>query len=208
MSFAESAPYRNAYQGETEKGALLVVKSKLLALLFAILACGVAGAKEFSVGPLRLTVPEGFQGPIRQDEGAATVVGFSKPRADARANTLLQISIYDAGEGVEPLPDAERAAAATKYLLEFLGGVERQRTGFKRTTPEVIEIDGIPAARTTWTGRISGRAVDAVGVMYCVVVGSSVISFHTQDLGSTPTSAMQDAMRAFESVRFDEASKR
>ena len=44
-----------------------------------------------------------------------------------------------------------------------------------------------------------------VGVMYCFIAGSRVISFHTQDVGSTPTPAMIEAMGAFEaaSVKLD-----
>lgn len=52
------------------------------------------------------------------------------------------------------------------------------------------------------TGRIEGHALDVIGVMHFVVVGWSVMTFHTRDLGSAPTPAMRDAMKAFESVRF------
>jgi hypothetical protein len=37
--------------------------------------------------------------------------------------------------------------------------------------------------------------------MYCVLVGHSVVSLHTQDLGSAITPAMYSAMRAIEGVR-------
>jgi hypothetical protein len=127
------------------------------------------------------------------------VVGFSKPRADARANTLLQISLYDVGPQLAGLKDFERATAAAKYLLDFVGGIERRRANFKRTAPTALILSGAPAAKLQWTGLFKGS--ETVGVMYCFIAGTKVISFHTQDLGSSPTAAMNEAISAFEAVK-------
>ena len=68
--------------------------------------------------------------------------------------------------------------------------------------PKVISSEGrtgIPAARVQWTGGVG--EIQAIGVMYCVLVGSSIISLHTQDMGSEITPAMKLAMAAIEGVR-------
>jgi hypothetical protein len=53
--------------------------------------------------------------------------------------------------------------------------------------------------RATWNGSVGGRP--AVGVMYSVIVHNKfAVILHTQDLGSTPTSGMFEAMSAIESV--------
>jgi hypothetical protein len=57
----------------------------------------------------------------------------------------------------------------------------------------------LPAARVRWTGTVEGTA--AIGVMYCVLVGHSVVSLHTQDVGLTITPGMYSAMNAIEGVR-------
>jgi len=41
--------------------------------------------------------------------------------------------------------------------------------------------------------------------MYCVVIGSRVVSFHTQDFENAPAENTSEAIRAFESVKFKHA---
>ena len=57
----------------------------------------------------------------------------------------------------------------------------------------------LPAVRGRWTGTAGGSP--AVGVLYCVLVGHSVVSLHTQDVGSEITPAMYSAIGAIEGVR-------
>ena len=171
--------------------------TKSIALLTLLAASATAAAGDFTLQPVTIAVPAGFEGPIRQQQQGATMVAFTKSGPNAK--TLLQISIYDFGKNQPKMTDAERKSAASKYLLDFVGGVERRRTNFRRTEPSPMTIGGAPAARLQWTGRLQG--LDTVGVMYCFVAGTKVISFHTQDLGSEPTAAMGEAMQAFEAVK-------
>lgn len=62
-----------------------------------------------------------------------------------------------------------------------------------------MSLAGIPAARAQWTGGVG--EIQATGVMYRVLVGSYIISLHTQDMGSEITPAMKLAMAAIEGVR-------
>lgn len=177
------------------------MRAFILALAFTAIAVlpNVAAAAEFTLEPLSIQVPEGFEGPISQSQGSATLVVFTRPNPDTAAKTLLQISIYDFGEKLRGLPDTARGVASERYLLQFLAGVERRRTDFKRSDPVHITLSGIPAAKVTWSGRADGT--QAVGTMYCVIVGTQVVSFHTQDAGTEPTPAMKEAVDAIEAVK-------
>lgn len=150
------------------------------------------------MNPVTVEVPVGFEGPVRQEQEGAIVVGFTK-RNGPDSNTLLQITVYNLGSKLEIDNDSLRAVAASKFLLDFVGGVERRRMAFKRTEPVALKINGIPAAKLEWTGKLQGQ--ETVGDMYSFVVDTHVIVFHTQDKGTTPSAAMNEAMRAFESAR-------
>jgi hypothetical protein len=50
-----------------------------------------------------------------------------------------------------------------------------------------------------WTATDSGHA--AIGIIYCVLVGHSVVSLQTRDTGTEITPAMYSAMSAIEGVR-------
>lgn len=90
--------------------------------------------------------------------------------------------------------------AAEKYLLDFLGGVKRLRQSFTAEPVQHITLGGIPAAKIYWSGVAQGR--DLHGVMYAVIVGAKVVSFHAQDSLDTPKVHIDKAIQAFESVRF------
>ncbi|WP_313914090.1 hypothetical protein [Tahibacter sp.] len=170
-------------------------------LLFANIHWTSACASEYSIAPIRIDIPSGFEGPNQQSQGQATVVAFLKPHSDSAVKTLLQISFLDFGTQLQNVPKSDLDSSAAKYLLELAGGVERRRVDFKRSEPSSVMLGGLPGAKLTWTGRIDG--MDAVGVMYCVVVGTRIISFHTQDVAAAPTPAMNDAVQAIESVKID-----
>jgi len=44
--------------------------------------------------------------------------------------------------------------------------------------PERIQLGGLPASRVMWAGNFNGTPVS--GVMYCVVIGTTVVTLHTQ----------------------------
>ena len=85
-----------------------------------------------------------------------------------------------------------------KYLLDFLKGVERRRTEFKQSGIVHIPLGGISASKISWHGRLKG--LEMSGVMYCVIIGSKIISFHTQDSGNEITPNMLEAIRSIESL--------
>ena len=128
----------------------------------------------------------------RRDDG----VGEARPGEDG--GTVLQISVVDMGSALDGITVAQRAEGAKHYLSEFIDGVARRRDNFKLGEVASASLAGMPAARVQWSGGVG--EIQAIGVMYCVLVGSSVISLHTQDVGSEITPAMRLAMVAIEGV--------
>ena len=114
--------------------------------------------------------------------------------------TLLQVNVLDLGfPHGKTLSDPELTTYADRYLLEYLGGIERRRTGYSASPVAHIRLAGMPAARATWGGAVGGR--DVVGVMYSVIVRNRyAVILHTQDLGREPTAGMFEAMRSIESL--------
>ena len=62
----------------------------------------------------------------------------------------------------------------------------------------MLELGGLPAAKVSWEGKVRERGVS--GVMYCVIAGAKVISFHTHDFNPVPDAIRQAIIRSIESV--------
>lgn len=165
-----------------------------------VIASSPSWGTPFENDLLRLEVPTGFNGPIygRMDE-RATAVAFSKPHADAPTSTLLQVTIFNTG-AIEAAPKEQLGSLADKYLPQFLGGIERRRTNYSATGPSRVTLGGIPASRARWSGSAEGRQLH--GVMYCVIVGTKVLSLHVQDVDTAPASNFKEAEAAVKAVRF------
>lgn len=174
--------------------------SVVLALLILPVHCHPAEAASAAVGPVSLSVPEGFVAAPMQRQENMSVWAWTKSARGGRVKALLQVSVYDYGSQLARSSHEETAGGAEKYLRDFLGGIERRRMNYALSAVKHLQLAGAPAATATWTGRAG--PVDVVGVMYCVILKSRfIVSFHTQDLGSQPTSAMRDAMAAIEAAQ-------
>jgi hypothetical protein len=173
-----------------------VVVAVLLVASLVLPPAAVFGA---DIGPLSISVPQEFDGPIRTDANGGVTAGWVKRRPGTNGGTLLQVSVIDVGPPPDGITAAERLEGAKHYLLEFVRGIAQSRGNFEVGDMEQVSLAGLPAARIRWTGTVGDKA--AIGVMYCVLVGHSVVSLHTQDLGAAPSPAMYTAMSAIEGVR-------
>jgi hypothetical protein len=169
----------------------------LLFVCFAALPPNAAVCADF--GPVSIAVPEGFDGPLSSARDGGETTAWVKHHTDSSGGTLLQISTYNEGSALKGISAAQRAEGAKKYLLDFVGGVGRRRDDFKLGAVEPLSLAGLPAARVRWTGTLG--EVSSIGVMYCVLIDTTIVSFHTQDTGSDITTAMRSAMAAIEGVR-------
>ena len=179
----------------------LAAQRKRLAAVLSILFVFASNvfAEQYKDKVIILDVPEGFEGPIEGSPGPqAKTVAYTRAYENEDGGTLFQITEYDMGEALLGMPEDKRGETADYYLGQFLGGVERRRANFAAAAPERIVLGGVPAARVKWTGEVAGKRTS--GVMYCVVVGTVVVSFHTQDVEGAPPGNRSAAMRAFEGV--------
>jgi hypothetical protein len=150
-------------------------------------------------GPLVISVPQGFDGPIRSDENGGVTIAWVKRRPASDGGTLLQVSAIDVGDSLDAIAPSQRLQAASHYLLEFLKGMGQRLGQFEFGEFEHTALAGLPAARVRWTGTVGGHAT--IGIMYCVLVGHSVVNLQTQDIGSGITPEMYTALGAIEGVR-------
>ena len=171
-----------------------------LVCLTLVFTGATALAEAFSNEVLTPDVPAGFEGPVTESPGPGLdIVAYTKPHAGTDGGTLFQITTYDFGSDLEGMPEEERGNVSEFYLGQFLDGVERKRTTFQASTPERIQLGGLPASRVMWTGKVNGLPVS--GVMYCVVIGTIVVNLHTQDVDGAPRENRVAAMNAFEALR-------
>jgi hypothetical protein len=165
-----------------------------------LLLATAAHAAPVTVGPVSISVPEGFETAQTQRLKKTLITAWTKSVRSSGLKTLLQINVIDFGSAPgKPAAPQDLNIYAEKYLHQFLDGIERRRTNYVSSPIAHIRLAGLPAARATWNGAVGGRA--AVGVMYSVIVHNRfAVVFHTQDLGSTPTSGMFEAMHSIEAA--------
>ena len=151
-----------------------------------------------TVGPIQLTIPDGFEFARSGHHDGARVSAWTKAAGSTKA--LLQVTLYDMGATADNSTPEELSHAAQAYLRQFLGGIERRRTDYELSPVRELSLASGPAASATWKGKLAG--VDTVGVMYCAIVRKRyVVIFHTQDIGDTPTAAMREAMKSIEAAQ-------
>jgi len=172
------------------------VVSSLLALSL-LLGCGPAFCAD--AGPLVIAVPPGFEGPARDDGNGGVTVAWIERQPVRGGGTLLQVSAIDVGSSLDGITHAQRVEGANHYLLEFLRGIGQSLENFEFGEFEQVSLAGLPAARVRWTATASDHA--AIGVIYCVLVGRTVVSLQTRDTGTEITPAMYSAMGAIEGAR-------
>jgi hypothetical protein len=173
-----------------------LVASLLLAVSL-VLSCEPSFCAD--AGPLVIAVPPGFEGPTRDDGNGGVTVAWIERQPVPGGGTLLQVSAIDVGTSLDGITHAQRVEGANHYLLEFVRGIGHSLENFEFGEFAQVSLAGLPAARVQWTAATSGHA--AVGVIYCVLVGHSVVSLQTRDTGTELTPAMYSAMSAIEGVR-------
>lgn len=154
---------------------------------------------QYEDGPIRLSVPAGFEGPeVQTTSPGFKTAGFVRDIPGTQRGTVLQITTIDLDAAGLSLPDAGEAHPTEALLDEFLASVERHRDNFQLVSRGRMELSGLPAARGEWRGIGGGRGKR--GVIYCVIVGSRVVSFHAQTFDDAPEGDLAAAVQAIESV--------
>jgi len=145
-----------------------------------------------TVGPVVITVPQGFAAAQTQKAKKTLVTAWTKSVRDGSSKTFLQLTVIELGKPAAP-EDAE------KILRRELATIGRRRANYSSSPVAHIQLAGVPAVRATWNGSIGGYPV--MGVLYSVIVKDRyVVKFLAQDLGTTPTDGLFEAMKAIESI--------
>jgi len=160
---------------------------------------GAAPSLAADIGPLVLAVPEGFDAPASSDHDGGVTTVWIKRRPGTADSTLLQVSVLDGGAAFDDAGADDRFEGSQHYLLEFVRAVGRTEDHFELESIERVSLAGTPAARARWTGLVADKPV--VGVMYCVLVGHSIVNLRTEDAGPRITPAMYGAIAAIEAVK-------
>jgi hypothetical protein len=163
---------------------------EILALF--VLTTVVAHAAPVTVGPVVITIPADFVAAQTQKTPKTLITAWTRSVEDGSSKTLLQINVLDLGKPAAP-------GEAEKHLRRELAALERRRTNYRSSPLAHIQLAGVPAVRATWNGSIGGYPV--MGVLYSVIVKDRyVVKILTQDLGTTPTDGLFEAMQAIESI--------
>ena len=174
--------------------ALLLKSRPRLVELLALFALttAVARAAPVTVGPVVITVPQGFVAAQTQKTRKTLITAWTKSVKDGSSKTLLQINVLELAKPAAP-------EEAEKYLRHELAAIERRRLNYTSSPVAHIQLAGLAAVRATWNGNIGGYPV--MGVLYSVIVKDRyVVKFLAQDLGTTPTDGLFEAMKAIESM--------
>jgi len=156
----------------------------------APLAAAAASRAAVTVGPILITVPDGFQAAQTQRRKKSLITAWTHSVKSGASKTLLQIEVLETG----------KAESAERHLHLALEAIARRRSNFSVSPPAHIQLAGVPALRASWNGSIGGYAV--VGVVYTVAIKDRyVVKLLTQDLGNTPTDGIFAAMQAIEAIR-------
>ena len=150
------------------------------------------GPAPVTVGPVVITVPQGFAAAQTQKAKKTLITAWTKSVKDGSSKTFLQLTVIELGK---PAPPEE----AEKILRRELATIGRRRANYSSSPVAHIQLAGVPAVRATWNGNIGGYPV--MGVLYSVIVKDRyVVKFLAQDLGTTPTDGLFEAMKAIESI--------
>jgi len=145
-----------------------------------------------TVGPVVITVPQGFAAAQTQKAKKTLITAWTKSVKDGSSKTFLQLTVIELGKPAAP-EEAERV------LRRELATIGRRRANYSSSPVAHIQLAGVPAVRATWNGNIGGYPV--MGVLYSVIVKDRyVVKFLAQDLGTTPTDGLFEAMKAIESI--------
>ena len=186
----------------------MLVAIKSVTKIVGVLLIGFAtyaAAETYSNSIFTLDVPDGFEAAAAGSPGPGMqIAAYVKPHPGIDGGTLFQITTYEFGPELESMPEEERGNASDYYLNQYLEGVARKRTLFDATPPTRITLGGLPASRAEWTGETFGTPLS--GVMYVVVIGTTVVNLHTQDVEGAPPENRKAAMEAFEGLRLKNGS--
>jgi len=144
-------------KGTRPSGSARLIAALLAFVASSLLIAGASWAVPVPVGPIVITIPEGFEVAETQRLKKALIAAWTKSVRGGNVRTLLQINVIDFGSTpARPASEAELGLYSEKYLRQFLGGIERRRAGYTASPVAHIRLAGFPAARASDRGHRPG----------------------------------------------------
>ena len=176
------------------------MKFRLTLPTLALLSISVGTlADEARIGELLLSIPEQFKGPVSGAPAEHTsTIAYAVSSSPGTPGAVLQVTRLEGDRPPPSLSEAEATRLRSQYLHQMLGGIERARADFTRSSPQNVRLGGLMASKITWKGKL--RGVQTNGAMYCMVVGSDLVWLHAFGPGGEPDPDTSQAIIAIETL--------
>lgn len=158
-----------------------------------------AEAVRYADDRFTIDLPAGYIGPVEHVSGAAVSRGFRKPYPGTALNTVVLITVQEMGPTFARRVPGERARLTAETLDPVVGGIENNRSGFRKSQPREVTIGGYPGLQVRWSGSAQGVAFE--GAVYCVLAGSRAYAIQVQDAAGRAEQRLAEAMQAVERMR-------
>jgi hypothetical protein len=163
----------------------------------------MAYAATFENDDFSIEVPAGFTGPNQahriEDGHEIRLFAFTRPHVQDATNTLLMVSTFSFDMSLPRASAQELQEAGDKYLVDFLKGIERQRTSYSEQPIRHVKLNGVPFSVRSWQGVLLGRLL--TGVMYCGITETKALCVQTQDFKEFAATSLEQALAAIETLQ-------
>jgi hypothetical protein len=154
---------------------------------------GLASTALYGVQPFTITLPDDYAGPESASRGPMQSFAYARPSIEPGVKALFQVTVVS-------IPPEGRGDSLEKLLSGMLRGVERRRSGFKKTEYVKGTLGSAESLSVDWEGVGEGHAMK--GRMICTVSDGRVFCVHYQDLAGAWGKSLPDVERALQTFSF------
>lgn len=174
---------------------------KYLTQLFFIISLLFSGSlMAYDFGPGSIDLPEGFvKTETKNIRDQGLIHEFVKKHPQRNDGTLLQITVYDFGQKLRPVPDSMILAAAEDHLMDYIAGQRRGFDSFEFNRMPSLKIDNTPTAHIEWTATRGEQALH--GTALCLLKSSRVVMFQVKDVSEVPLDNTIEALKALTAIK-------
>ena len=168
-------------------------------------ALGAEVARPYSDAHIEITFPQGYLAPVEHIDGASVSKGFRKPYPGTALNTVILITVHEFGPSFAKRAAGDRRALTRETLDDIVGGIEKNRSGFRKAEPRAVKIAGRSGLKVAWSGSVQGIAFE--GLVYCVLAGTRAYAVQIQDPSGRSKDRIAEAERAVKRMRIHGAGQ-
>lgn len=167
--------------------------TSLKLILLVLLSLAAISPALQAATPFTVTLPNGFTGQANATQGPLEMFGYTRPTVEPDMRTLFQVNVIT-------LTPEGKAAGLEKMLDGMIGGIERRRIEFKKSSFLKGTLGGEESLFVDWTGVHRGHALK--GRMICAVSNNRLYCVHFQDLAGSWEKSLPEAEKALQTFAF------